>query len=133
MSWFAVHWPWATAAGTTVGAVIGWFMHLWRSKEEIGKIRDERDKMRKEASEMKHRLDVLSCAELIHFMAHQIKIAEGTHDVLFSEEQMYEWAEKPKWGIYVHPALQLLKEKGLAVESTIPGCYYIDRPKFSGD
>lgn len=130
MSWFGAHWPWITAAGTAIGGILGWLVHLWRSKEEIAKIREEREQMREERRQMEYRLNVQSCAEHIHMMANVVKGQQGSHDVLFSEDEIYEWAREANWGQYAHAALQLLREKGLAELSTEPNHYYIDRPKF---
>ena len=110
-------------------------MRLWLTKQEIEKIKDERDKIRDECDKMRedkrqteHRLNVLSCAEHIHFMAHNFQIAGGVgqHDVLFSEDDFYKWAEKANYQPFVHAALDLLVQTGKAKPAeTISGQWYI--------
>jgi predicted metal-dependent HD superfamily phosphohydrolase len=107
-----------------MGAIMGWYMQLWLSREG-------RKKLKEENRQMKHKMHVLSCVEQIQFMAGVVKRRKGTHDVLFSEDCIYEWAKGAEYEEYAQAALQLLKEKGVAEESkTTPSQYYIDRPKF---
>ena len=126
MSWFAVHWSLVTAAGTTAGAIMGWLMQLLLSKEK-------RKQLKEQNRQMAYKMNVLSCSEHIHIMANVVKGQKNTHDVLFSEDQIYEWTKEAGWEEYAQAALQDLRAKGLAELSTVPNHYYIDRPKFSGN
>lgn len=128
MLWLAAHWTWITAVTAALSGILGWYMRLWRTKEEIEKVKAERLKLEKDRQNEEYRLNILACAEWIHFKAHNEKIRAGFHDVLFSEDEIYGWTQNHGMGQFTHPALLFLREKGLAKESDMPGEWYIDLP-----
>lgn len=96
-------------------------------------MREEIRALKLERQQAEYNLQVKCCASVIHFIAHQKKIAAGTPELMFTEEDFRDWTRRGGYEPYVDAALQLLVKEGEAKETEKPGYWDIVWSNSSSD
>lgn len=91
---------------------MGFILGLWKSKFEIANL-----KLDIQQKELVARTN--SCEQMVRILARFHKVKAGTHDLLFSEDELRSFAGP--FADRLHVALTNMAKEGTAQESKTPG------------
>ena len=124
-AYLVIHWGVIVSGAAIAGAVVGYFVGLWKSKGEIELAKSQKAKVDWELAQAKQDVETKSIAQVVMILTDSHKRNAGTQDMVFAFDDLY-LEIGSQYALRLHAAIDLLVAQGRAKKDTNPGYWRFD-------